>query len=263
MKCKFLISLFLIALLPVAAPAQYAVPHGTFAGGGGVRSGSHIVYDTAVQTAASVSSGGHYIIKSGFWYNAEISSTVDVAITSFDCRYSGETVSLSWSVSASAPFLGYNLYRSEGESEDYCRINEELLEPENPCAYTDENVIPGTSYQYLLGALEADGSERLSAEITVTLPPKPLTLYQNYPNPFNPSTVIRFFLPKEAPVTLKIYDARGARVRTLCDGPQPVGYHSISWDGLNESGNNVSTGVYFYRLLAGKKVLTRKMVLLR
>jgi hypothetical protein len=263
MKCKLLIVLLVIALCPATALAQYAVPHGTFSGGGGVRSGSHIVYDTAVQTAVSVSSGGDYIIKSGFWYNAEISSTVDVAITFFDCRYSGETVSLSWSVSASAPFLGYNLYRSEGDSEDFNKINGELLEPENPCVYTDEDVLPGTSYRYLLGALEADGSERLSAEITVTLPPKPLTLFQNYPNPFNPSTVIRFFLPREAPVTLVIYDATGARVRTLCEGTQPAGYHSISWDGLNESGNNVSTGVYFYRLQAGKKLLTKKMVLLR
>ena len=263
MKCTLLIALLLIALYPTAAPAQYAVPHGTFAGGGGVRSGSHTVYDTAVQTAVSVTSGGGYIIKSGFWYNAEISSTVDVAITSFDCRYSGEAVSLSWSVSASVPFLGYNIYRSEGDSEDYTRINEELLGPENPCVYSDKDVLPGTSYRYLLGAVEEDGSERLSTEITVTLPAKPLTLYQNYPNPFNPSTVIRFFLPNETPVTLVIYDASGARVRTIREGLLPAGYQSIPWDGLNESGNYVSTGVYFYRLRAGKKILTRKMVLLR
>lgn len=263
MKRVIPITLLLVILCPAFLSAQYAVPHGTFAGGGGVRSGSHTIYDTAVQTAVSTISGGDYIIKSGFWYNAEISSTVDVAITSFDCRYSGEAVSLSWSVSASAPFLGYNLYRSNGDSEDYHRINEELLEPENPCVYTDEDVFPGTSYRYQLGAVEEDGSERLSAEVSVTLPAKPLTLYQNYPNPFNPSTVIRLFLPGEAPVRLVIYDASGARVRTLCEGTLPAGYQSISWDGLNEAGNNVSTGVYFYRMQAGKKVLTRKMVLLR
>ena len=108
-----------------------------------------------------------------------------------------------------------------------------------------------------------DGLESLSSEIAIALPPKPLTLYQNYPNPFNPSTVIRFFLPKEATVSLVIYDAAGARVRSLCDGSRPAGYHSIPWDGLNESGGGVSTGVYFYRLLADKKVMTKKMVLLR
>ena len=263
MKAIQAILLLLVILLPAAAGAQYAVPHGTFSGGGGVRSGSHIIYDTAAQTAVSVTSGGSYIIKSGFWYNAEISSTVDVAITSFDCRYSGEAVSLSWSVSASAPFLGYNLYRSEGESEEYVKINEEVLDPKNECTFTDDTVMPGRSYRYLLGALEEDGTERLSAEISVTLPAKSLTLYQNYPNPFNPSTMIRFFLPRETDVTLVIYDATGARVRTLCDGAQPAGYQSIAWDGLNEAGGNVSTGVYFYRLQAGKKVLTRKMVLLR
>jgi hypothetical protein len=263
MKRILLIALFPIFLYPAAAHAQYAVPHGTFASGGGIRSGSHIIYDTAAQTAVTISTGGGYIVKSGFWYNAEISSTVDVAITSFDCSYAGEAVSLSWSVSASVPFLGYNLYRSEGDSEDYNKINGELLEPESPCVYTDEDVLPGTSYHYLLGAVEADGSEWFSAEISVTLPAKAMTLYQNYPNPFNPSTVIRFFLPTETPVTLVIYDASGARVRTLCQGTLPAGYQSVPWDGLNEAGKNVSTGVYFYRMQTGKKILTKKMVLLR
>jgi len=228
-----------------------------------VRSGSHFIYDTAAQTAVSITAGGGRIVKSGFWYNADISSTVEVAITAFECSYSGEAVSLSWSVSASAPFLGYNIYRSEGDSEDYRKINGELLEPDNQCVYTDSDVLPGSSYRYLLGAVDMDGLESLSSEIAITLPPKPLTLYQNYPNPFNPSTVIRFFLPKETPVSLVIYDATGARVRVLCEGSRPAGYHSISWDGLNESGGGVSTGVYFYRLLADKTVMTKKMVLLR
>ncbi len=263
MKWLISIALVLILLCPAAALAQYAIPHGTFSGGGGLRSGSNIVYDTAAQTAVTISAGGGYIVKSGFWYNAEISSTVEVAITSFDCSYTGEAVSLSWSVNASAPFLGYNIYRSGGDSENFDKINSELLAPENSYTYTDEDVLPGTSYRYLLGALDADGSEWLSAEISVTLPAKPLTLYQNYPNPFNPSTVIRFFLPEESDVTLVIYDASGARVRMLCQGTLPAGYQSIPWDGLNESGKSVSTGVYFYRMQAGKKLLTRKMVLLR
>ena len=81
MKCTLAIALLLALICPAAAPAQYAIPHGTFSGGGGVRSGSHIVYDTAAQTAVTVSTGAAYIVKSGFWYNAEISSTVEVAIT--------------------------------------------------------------------------------------------------------------------------------------------------------------------------------------
>ena len=263
MKWLLVFPLLLLMLYPVPSSAQYAVPHGTFSGGGGVRSGSNMIYDTAVQSAVSITSGGGYIVKSGFWYNAGISSTVDVAITSFDCSYSGEVISLSWSVTASAPFLGYTLYRSESGAEDYQKINEDLIEPENPCIYEDEDVFPGRSYSYLLGAVEEDGSESFSAEITVTLPAKSLTLYQNYPNPFNPSTVIRFFLPKESPVTLVIYDASGARVRTLHEGALPAGYQSVNWDGFNDSGNSASTGVYFYRLQAGKKLITRKMVLLR
>jgi hypothetical protein len=93
--------------------------------------------------------------------------------------------------------------------------------------------------------------------------PGKLTLYQNFPNPFNPSTTIAFWLPQKEQVVLLIYDVNGALIRTLADEVLGEGINKYPWDGRDSNGNQVSSGVYFYRLKAGTSVLTRKMVLLK
>ena len=91
----------------------------------------------------------------------------------------------------------------------------------------------------------------------------PLALYQNHPNPFNPNTVIRFYLPKAEEVKLDIYNVAGQRVKRLAEGRREMGYQELEWDGRNGSGAECSSGIYFYRLRAGKTSISRKMVLLR
>ncbi|HAQ21514.1 MAG TPA: hypothetical protein DCR40_20125 [Prolixibacteraceae bacterium] len=71
-------------------------------------------------------------------------------------------------------------------------------------------------------------------------------LAQNYPNPFNPLTTINFQVVKSAPITLKIYDTIGREVRTLVDGFYDAGNYSTTWDGLNNNGQKVNAGIYFY-----------------
>ena len=88
-------------------------------------------------------------------------------------------------------------------------------------------------------------------------------LLQNYPNPANPTTRITFTLPQKAHVTLEIYNLLGQRVRTLVEGAREAGSYSIVWDGRDERGRVVSSGVYFYRLRAGELVRASKMLLLR
>ena len=108
-----------------------------------------------------------------------------------------------------------------------------------------------------------DGREVHSQEVSVTTRALKLALYQNHPNPFNPQTTIAFTLPRKMQVTLTIYNIEGKRVAALVDRTLTEGYKKVTWDGTNAQGNPVSSGVYFYRLEAGKEVLTRKMVLLR
>ena len=95
------------------------------------------------------------------------------------------------------------------------------------------------------------------------LPALALRLYQNYPNPFNPTTEIRFSLPEGCDVALDVYDVRGHLVSQLDGGHRAKGLHTIAWDGRDKNGREMSSGVYFCRLKAGKKSISSKMVLLR
>jgi subtilisin-like proprotein convertase family protein len=93
--------------------------------------------------------------------------------------------------------------------------------------------------------------------------PSRLALKGNVPNPFNPVTTIYFDLPKKMNVSLAVYEPSGRRVATLRSGEIEAGSHQVTWDGRDDSGREVSSGVYFYRLEAEKDVMTRKMVLLK
>ena len=95
------------------------------------------------------------------------------------------------------------------------------------------------------------------------LKPVKFTLQQNYPNPFNPVTQIEYGLPVASHVHLAIYDLLGREVVTLVDGIQEAGYRSVSWHGMNRSGNGVGVGMYFYVIQAGDFRQVKKMILLK
>jgi hypothetical protein len=87
-------------------------------------------------------------------------------------------------------------------------------------------------------------------------------LHQNYPNPFNPATSIQFSLPQTEKVHLAIYDIRGRLVRTLVDHElYSQGWYTLNWDGRDNLGQKVASGIYFTKLQAGKFAATRKMTL--
>ena len=94
--------------------------------------------------------------------------------------------------------------------------------------------------------------------------PDHFELSQNYPNPFNPETVIKYQLPIDSKVTIKIYDLLGNEIRTLVDGKQPAGSHSVVWDGKNNFGASVTSGIYFYQINANNEFKqTKRMLLLK
>ncbi len=88
-------------------------------------------------------------------------------------------------------------------------------------------------------------------------------LAQNYPNPFNPATTIAFSMEKAAHVDLTIYDVRGARVRGLVNQHRNAGAYHVDWDGHDDRGRQVASGVYFYKLVAGSFTDTKKMTILK
>jgi hypothetical protein len=94
--------------------------------------------------------------------------------------------------------------------------------------------------------------------------PAEIYLFQNYPNPFNPSTTIQFDLPKSAPVTLEIYSILGVKIHTLVMGESMnAGRNAVAWDGRDEGGASVSSGMYVYRISAGDFRASKKMALVR
>lgn len=93
--------------------------------------------------------------------------------------------------------------------------------------------------------------------------PEMSELSENYPNPFNPSTTFRYGLSKPGQVTLRVYNVLGKLVKTIIDEHQTEGYHEVGWDGKNEAGATVASGIYVYRLTTGDFVETKRMLLLK
>jgi hypothetical protein len=93
--------------------------------------------------------------------------------------------------------------------------------------------------------------------------PKEFTLHSNYPNPFNPSTVISYDLSRETAVKLNVYDMKGRRINALVNQVQSAGRHHVRWNAKDARGNGISAGVYLYRLEAGGKVFTEKMIFMK
>ena len=103
-------------------------------------------------------------------------------------------------------------------------------------------------------------SEGNSSEIT---PAEPQIQAQNYPNPFNPQTEIAYTLPEDSKVNLTILNIQGQKVKVLVNEYQSAGTRKVTWDGCDESGARVASGVYFYRIEAGPYTVSNQMVLLK
>jgi hypothetical protein len=93
--------------------------------------------------------------------------------------------------------------------------------------------------------------------------PSRYSLSQNYPNPFNPTTTFDFTLEAASVVNIAVYDVLGHKVRSLLGASMSPGTHSVTWDGRDDNGYQLSAGTYFYRMTTGTNTLTKKMMLLK
>ncbi|HSD62646.1 MAG TPA: T9SS type A sorting domain-containing protein, partial [Ignavibacteriaceae bacterium] len=125
-------------------------------------------------------------------------------------------------------------------------------------SFTDGNVTSG-KYSYRLKQINFDGSFEYSKEVEVEVNYKlEFSLSQNYPNPFNPSTMIKYSIPKDGYVNLKIYNTLGQQVAELVNGIVKAGSHQVTFNA-----GNLSSGVYYYRIESGNYVSVRKMMILK
>jgi hypothetical protein len=128
----------------------------------------------------------------------------------------------------------------------------------NPQAVTLENVVIGGSDNLGFSHVETEFSYTAAEELPTTF-----MLSQNFPNPFNPTTSIRFSVPQVSDVRLTIYNMIGQEVRTLFAGQMDRGTKVVSWDGLDNHGRQIASGMYVYRMVAGSFVESHKMMLLK
>lgn len=185
---------------------------------------------------------------------------VPTLLQSFDAKVSEDAVTLRWEVHTSGDDLvGFSVHRRDLDG-TYKVIEEDLAQ--NARTFVDASVVPGKSYVYRLEVVD-NGRQFFSPEVEVQVKALKLELAQNNPNPFNPTTMIGYTLPSRAPVTLQIFDVAGRLVTTLVNETRDAGRYSTVWNGLSSRGDQVGSGVYFYRLSAGNDTITKKMVLLK
>jgi hypothetical protein len=186
---------------------------------------------------------------------------VAVAISSFEAKAKDGVVSLHGTFSSDLGVQGVNVYRGEGDA-SFIRLATITEVDGSTFDYTDHSVAPGKAYRYQIGVTDGDG-EFMSPIQRVAIAPLRNGLEQNHPNPFNPQTTIHYTLSAADHVTLAVYDATGRLVRTLINENQPAGARDVIWNGQDDRGNTVASGVYFYKMTAGKFTETRRMVMLK
>jgi hypothetical protein len=181
-----------------------------------------------------------------------------------------DQIRLEWSTLSEVNNYGFYVERRSHEAGEFQSIPGAFIPGHGttsvPChyAYTDDHV-PPAEWHYRLRQVDLDGtlwySESVRIEVVTGAPdatPVTFTLSQNYPNPFNPSTTIRYGLPNRSLVTLTVFSTLGQQVAELVNEEMEAGYHEVRFDG-----QNLSSGVYFYRLRAGDLVETKTLLLVR
>ena len=141
-----------------------------------------------------------------------------------------------------------------------------------PATYVDADLESGIYTYYVTNVyfneFESEPSNSVEVEITVSandevIPATVTALTGNYPNPFNPETTITYSVKNAARVNITIYNLKGAKVRTLVSETKGNGFYKAVWDGRDDSGKAVSSGVYLYRMQADNYVSTRRMMLMK
>jgi len=192
--------------------------------------------------------------------------SVPVELNKFSAKEKDGKVVLNWFTYTETNCYGFEVERSKDDmnfnSFGWVKGKGTTNIPQS-YNFTDAEVSVGT-YFYRLKQIDIDGTFQYSQVIEVIVKaPSMMKLEQNYPNPFNKETVIKYDLPKSGRVIIQIYNLMTQRVKTLIDEYKPAGKHTIYWDGCDEQGCMVTSGIYVYQLKVGNFVSTKKMSFLK
>ncbi len=231
-----------------------------------------------------ISASGEY--DNGIQGNFPIGEAVEGSVLPVELSFfnavstEDKNVTITWITETENGVSGYYLYRSATEQWELSdKINVMITNPvsvqntQKTYSFTDSEVFEGYSYWYWLECVDIDGTTHLFGPVVANLegdyedgPPviiEETAINTCYPNPFNPSTKISFNLAEGDNVIINIYDVRGKKVRDIINRYYDKGFHQIDWDGKDESGKSVSSGVYFIRMKTSDYEGVTKAMLLK
>jgi len=196
---------------------------------------------------------------------------ISVELISFTAEVVNGNVELQWQTATETNNAGFEIERSQDQvvksQNDWKKIvfikGEGTTTELQTYSFTDNEVEP-FRYKYRLKQIDFDGTFTYSEDVEIeVINPEGFLLHQNYPNPFNPSTKISWQIPEVANVTLKVYDMLGNEVVTLVNEELSCGEYEFEFNIHSGSVRNLTSGIYFYQLKAGKFIETKKMILIK
>jgi Secretion system C-terminal sorting domain len=238
-------------------------------------------YHTAVAQSIVIGSGASIYVPSGadicagtygnitgniYGEGTQCTQTpVPVELTSFTAESSENEITLNWTTATELNNQGFEIERSsDNQKFEKIGFGAGLGATTETKSYTYKIIefYSGTQY-YRLKQIDFDGTYEYSDAIEVEgLIPGQFTLFQNYPNPFNPGTKIRYQLPQESKVIIKLYDILGAEVITLINEKKEAGVYEVDFNAQSTTGV-LPSGIYIYRIVADGFVDTKKMILMK
>jgi hypothetical protein len=194
--------------------------------------------------------------------NTSPETVISTTLQSSSANFTGDAIEVLWEMSVIDEGLRFGITRT-------CRGAEARLDPAGiesigmSFRFVDDGIEMGEEYSYRVEYTVGEATHVLFESGAVSTPVMAFALRQNSPNPFNPSTTISYYLPSPCNIKLEIFDVAGRRIAVLKEGKADRGDHRVEWNGVDARGDKVSSGVYLYRLTAGKETMSRKMVLLK
>jgi hypothetical protein len=195
-------------------------------------------------------------------YCGTLEYILPVELSNFTAKVSKNNVVLQWKTQTEINSHSFKIERKIAKS-DWVNIGEvsgagnsnKIIE----YSYVNKNISSSSKYQYRLKMIDNDGTFKYSPIVEAIIEvPKEYSLSQNFPNPFNPETKIKYTLPKNGYVKIQVFSVTGQLVRTLTEENQEAGYYSV-----NFLGNNLSSGIYIYRLSVNNNNIQKKMIYLK
>ena len=240
------------------------------------------IYQTELGSGGTIPSGRGEVVSSNVWIEVKSSfftvngdtynftpQAVEFTQMSAGCDRTGNVV-ISWGTESEKDCYQWRIERSSESREHYTQVGtvagRGTVNSPGRYQFTDISNPGEGIYYYRLAQIDYTGMTTYYGPVSVKYNngrPSIFLLSQSYPNPFNQSTVINYQLPDPRHVSLKVYNITGQEVRTLVNEIKPAGFYSIAWTGQDNNDKKVSSGIYYYRLIAGPDQSYKRMIFIR